>query len=550
MGIDGVYLHGHEGYLLDQLTSPAFNRRKLGKYTDWQRFGVELIKAIRKKVGPDYPIMYRIDLSLALAETYGERMNTVKSLKHFRNGRSIADTLNYMENLVRAGVDIFDVDLGCYDNWWLPHPPAGMPSGCFLDVSKVAKEYFAARGIKSNAGVEVPIVAVGKLGYPDIAEKALRDGKCDMVMLGRPVLADPDWCKKAYAGKVEDLRPCIGWQEACVNEFVEGGHPQCAVNPRTGFEELLPAVPAKAEKAKKIAVIGAGCAGLNFAVTAAQRGHKVEVFEKSDKMGGKMHAAGAPLSKYELHNYMDWLIAQVKKAKGVTVKLNTTVTNADLKAGKYDAVVFANGSKEGMPPIPGLTETRHIDATWLLTHPEELADTDKTIVVVGGGAVGLETAYWLATEKQRSVTCVEMMENFEEGACTANRGHLIHYFEADGGKLINCARVVRFENGHVVLARNCSKAVPDPYCTWTPIIPKNVENPLAPKMTKEEYIEQLPADLVVMAIGNRGDDGPFLSAQQEMVAPEVHNIGDSYNTQKPGNMWQATKAAYNLAIKI
>lgn len=143
-----------------------------------------------------------------------------------------------------------------------------------------------------------------------------------------------------------------------------------------------------------------------------------------------------------------------------------------------------------------------------------------------------------------------MMENFEEGACTANRGHLIHYFEADGGKLINCARVVRFENGHVVLARNCSKAVPDPYCTWTPIIPKNVENPLAPKMTKEEYIEQLPADLVVMAIGNRGDDGPFLSAQQEMVAPEVHNIGDSYNTQKPGNMWQATKAAYNLAIKI
>ena len=451
---------------------------------------------------------------------------------------------------MKAGVDIFDVDLGCYDNWWLPHPPAGMPSGCFLDVSKVAKEYFAARGIKSNAGVEVPIVAVGKLGYPDIAERALRDGKCDMVMLGRPVLADPDWCKKAYAGKVEDIRPCIGCQEACVNEFVEGGHPQCAVNPRTGFEELLPAVPAKAEKAKKIAVIGAGCAGLNFAITAAQRGHKVEVFEKSDKMGGKMHAAGAPLSKYELHNYMDWLIAQVKKTKGVTVKLNTTVTNAELKAGKYDAVVFANGSREGMPPIPGLIETRHIDATWLLTHPEELADTDKTIVVVGGGAVGLETAYWLATEKQRSVTCVEMMENFEEGACTANRGHLIHYFEADGGKLINCARVVRFENGHVVLARNCSKAVPDPYCTWTPIIPKNVENPLAPKMTKEEYIEQLPADLVVMAIGNRGDDRPFLSAQQEMVAPEVHNIGDSYNTQKPGNMWQATKAAYNLAVKI
>lgn len=143
-----------------------------------------------------------------------------------------------------------------------------------------------------------------------------------------------------------------------------------------------------------------------------------------------------------------------------------------------------------------------------------------------------------------------MLEHFEEGACTANRGHLIHYFEAEGGQLINCARVTRFENGHVVIARNRAKAMPDPYCAWAPIIPKNVENPLAPKITNEEYIEQLEANLVVMAIGSKGDDRPFLSAQQEMVAAEVHNIGDSYNTEKPGNMWQATKAAYNLAIRI
>ncbi len=362
MGMDGVYLHGHEGYLLDQLTSPAFNRRKIGKYADWQRFGIELIKAIRKKVGPYYPIMYRIDLSLALNETYGERMNTVKSLKGFKNGRSIADTLHYMENLVKAGVDIFDVDLGCYDNWWLPHPPAGMPAGCFLDVSKVAKEYFAARGVKSNVGVDVPIVAVGKLGYPDLAEKALRDGKADMIMLGRPVLADPDWCNKAYAGRVEEIRPCIGCQEGCVNEFVEGGHPQCAVNPRTGFEELLPAVPNKAETPKKIAVVGAGCAGLNFAVTAAQRGHKVDVFEKSDKMGGKMHAAGAPLSKYELHNYMDWLIAQVKKTKGVNVKLKT-----DAKTGMTKLVYTGKGTPSS-------------DAVWLRVAPGETVSVNGKAV--------------------------------------------------------------------------------------------------------------------------------------------------------------------------
>lgn len=139
-----------------------------------------------------------------------------------------------------------------------PHPLAYMPAGCFLDVAKVAKEYFKEKGIKSNAGYDVPIVAVGKLNYPDMDEQALRDGRCDMIMLGRPVLADPEWCKKAYAGDVDKIRPCIGCQEGCINEFVEGGHPQCAVNPRTGHEDVLPKVMPPAPVPKKIGVVGGG----------------------------------------------------------------------------------------------------------------------------------------------------------------------------------------------------------------------------------------------------------------------------------------------------
>ena len=139
--LDGVYLHGHEGYLLEQLTNPAFNRRKMGRYADVQRFGTDLIREIRRRVGPSYPIMYRIVLSLALIETYGADMDEISSLKKFKNGRTIEETLAYMKNLVAAGVDMFDVDLGCYDNWWLPHPPASMPAGCFLEISEIAKKY-------------------------------------------------------------------------------------------------------------------------------------------------------------------------------------------------------------------------------------------------------------------------------------------------------------------------------------------------------------------------------------------------------------------------
>ncbi|MEI6101787.1 MAG: NAD(P)-binding protein, partial [Eubacteriales bacterium] len=316
-GLDGVYLHGHEGYLLEQLTNPAFNRRKLGRYADWQRFGIDLVREIRRRCGDGYPIMYRIDLSLALNETYGEEGMNVSALKKFKNGRSVQQTLDYMANLVKAGVDLFDVDIGCYDNWWLPHPPAGMPAGCFLDVARLVKETFKSKNIRSNAGLEVPVVGVGKLGYPDIAEKALRDGSCDMVMLGRPLLADPDWPQKAYSGNVEEIRPCIGCQEGCINEFVDGGHPQCAVNPRTGFEDVTEEIPSPAAKPKRIAVVGAGPAGVLFAVGAAKRGHKVDLFEKSAEIGGKIIPGCIPKIKFNntIKTYLPICLVEYQKSK-------------------------------------------------------------------------------------------------------------------------------------------------------------------------------------------------------------------------------------------
>ncbi len=548
-GLDGVYLHGHEGYLLEQLTNPAFNRRKLGRYADVQNFGTDLIREIRRRTGPDYPVMYRIDLSLALNETYGAQMDEIPSLKKFKDGRTIPDTLAYMKNLVAAGVDMFDVDLGCYDNWWLPHPPAGMPAGCFLEIAEIAKSYLKENKIFSNAGVEVPVVAVGKLGYPDMAEKALREGMADMIMLGRPLLADPEWPNKAYAGRVEEIRPCIGCQEGCINEFVDGGHPQCAVNPRTAFEHVYPDIPAKADVKKKIAVVGAGPAGIVFALTAASRGHEVDLVEKGSAVGGRLIPGSRPRIKFDVDNYRRYLAREAGKAAAegkISLRLNTVLTAEELKAAGYDTVVFAIGTKNAVPPIPGIEKANAVQAVDALMDDALLAGKKKA-VVIGGGVVGCETAYYLKYEKDMDVTVVEMLPYLMDGACTANRGHLIYYLKKAGVRLINCARVTGFPEGKVKVSRNTHKNVPDPYNTWSPILPKNIENPLAPRLGEEMRDEELETDLVVLATGGRPDDALFFEAQKLRAAPELYNIGDSFHA---GKVHEATRSAYALATKI
>ncbi len=549
MNLDGVYLHGHEGYLIEQMTNPAFNRRSLGHFANWQNFGIDMVKKIRERTDKNFPIMYRIDLSLALNETYGERMNEVSSLKKFRKGRTIEMTLEYMKNLVEAGVDMFDVDLGCYDNWWLPHPPGSMPPGCFLDISKIAKDYFETNGIKSNAGLPVPVVAVGKLGYPDLAEKALRDGKCDMIMLGRPLLADAQWPNKARTGRVNEIRPCIGCQEACLNEFVEGGHPQCAVNPRTAFEEIYPETPAPAEKPCNIAVIGAGPGGIMTAVTAAKRGHKVTLIEKDSRLGGRLNSAGVPGIKFDVANYLEYLKGAVERAQkdyGLEVLLSTEATAESLK-GKYDKVVVAAGTTDTVLPLPGLDKANWQQAVAVLENPE-LAKGAKKVVVIGGGVVGSETAYFLKKELGvEDVTVVEMDKYIMNHTCTANRGYLLKYMYDSGIKLLNCTKSVSFDEKGVVVSRNTSKSVPDPYLSWNPILPENVPNPLAPKLKSEPVEEHLDADLIVMAAGGRPNEALFLELQQKLNTIEVYNLGDSF---KGGKVFEATKSGYALALSL
>ncbi len=546
-GLDGVYLHGHEGYLLEQVTNPAFNRRKIGRFANWQNFGLDMVKEIRLRVGDHFPIMYRIDLSLALNETYGEDGMSISALKKFKNGRLPEETLEYMKNLVKAGVDIFDVDLGCYDNWWLPHPPASMPAGCFLPVAKRVKEYFDKEGILSNAGVPVPIVAVGKLGYPDLAEKALRDKDCDMVMLGRPLLADPHWVNKVYAGKIKDIRPCIGCQEGCINEFVEGGHPQCAVNPRSGFEYKFPQQLTKTENPKKIAIVGGGPAGIVTAIVSARRGHSVTLFEKTDKLTGRLNPGSVALIKFDVKNYKEYLIHtinEVAKSHDLTIKMNTEF-RAESNKQKFDTIVVACGTNDITAPFDGLDKIRSVQAVDLFMNPDLLGDA-KNPIIIGGGVVGCEAAYWLSREMHCTAKVMEMAHHFMAGVCTANRAHLIDSLKKSGVELFNCARVTGFTEDKVKVAIVDGKK-PDPYNTWQPILPENVENPLAPKYSTKTKDYEFDCDLAVLALGGRPNSKLFYEIQEKKIASSVHLLGDSFT---PGKVLEAVRSAYSLGLSL
>ena len=549
-GLDGVHLHGHEGYLMDQLTSPTWNRRKLGRYSNKFQFSIDVVKEIKKRCGEDFPIIYRMDLTHALEESYGKE---VLKKKFNNRERKFEEGLEFCKVLAEAGVDAFDVDKGCYDNWFWPHPPAYFDDMPYVEeTAGRLKKYFTENNISAK------VIAIGKLGKPEIAEEALEKDYCDFFMLGRPLLADPYWPSKVAKGNIKEINHCMGDQEGCIQSFILGGHPCCAINPYTGFEDTKKVV--RPEHIKNVAVVGGGPGGCEVAKTAFLRGHKVTLFEKSDSLGGQLIAGSSMSIKHDLARYVANLQYQMGEfqQKGLEIIFNTEVTAADLK-GKYDVIVCSNGLKPIVPNIEGRDTATWSEARDFLSKKMELPEGVKKVTVIGGGVVGSEIAYSLAFEKGLEVTVIEMLPNIMTGVVHANRSMLLWMMMGNGApsghvedaikvpiKVYNASKVVKLEKGKVHIKANLKRK--EQYTPWQTLIPENIHNPFDKKLNPEEVEDIIiDTDYVIFSTGGCAGDALYYELMKDKAAGEIYCIGDAL---KPGRAWEAITSGNDVARSI
>ena len=398
-GFDGIELHGHEGYLLDQFMTPLWNQRTDqygGSYDNRMRFALECIAGIKKAVGDDFPICYRIGIEHKLP-----------------GGRERDEGIRIAQDLEAAGVAALHVDAGCYDNWHWPHPPLYQPPGCMVDMAATVRPHVA-----------LPLITVGRMGYPALADRVVGEGAADFVAIGRPLLADPDFPNKARHGSA--ICPCIGCHE-CMHRMHMNQSISCAVNPECGDEVRLKLT--KAERLKKVMVIGGGVAGMEAARVCALRGHAVTLYEKSGRLGGVLNIAGASDFKKDLKDLLEYKRGQLEGLAGLRVVSNVEVTAETIRAEKPEVIFLATGSSPiSEAPIPGLEDTPVImpDDIYKGKLPE-----GQKVVVIGGGAVGCEAAWHLAREG-RQVSIVEMLPQVAGDLFMANRDMLLEELERCG----------------------------------------------------------------------------------------------------------------------
>ncbi len=369
-GYDGVEIMGSEGYFLNQFLVTHTNKRTDrwgGSYENRMRLPIEVVRRTREAVGTDFIIIYRLSM-----------------IDLIPDGSTHDEVVQLAQEIEKAGATIINTGIGWHEAR-IPTIATSVPRAAFAWVTK-----------KLMGKVSIPVITSNRINTPEVAEQVLADGCADMVSLARPMLADADFVNKAMAGEGEKIAPCIACNQACLDHTFSGKLTSCLVNPRACHETEL--VIEKAKSAKTVAIVGAGPAGLSTAMTAAQRGHNVTLFDKADEVGGQLNMAKQVPGKEEFWGLVDWYRAMIADL-GVRLELGREVTADDLSG--YDEVIIATGVTPRDPQIPGQ------DRDNVLSYVDVLrgkAKVGKTAAVIGAGGIGFDVSEFLLEEGHSPTT--------------------------------------------------------------------------------------------------------------------------------------------------
>ena len=418
-GVDGVEIHAvHEGYLLDQFTLKYVNKREDeygGSLENRYRFAIEIVKAIKKECGEDFPVSLRYSV---VSKTKGFREGALPGEEYIEAGRDFEESIKAAKLLQEAGYDMLNCDNGTYDAWYWAHPPIYMPENCNLELVEKLKPY-----------VDIPLVAAGRMTLEEGA-RSVKEGKLDGVGFARNFLADPEWFTKTLNDQEQEIRPCILCHNGCFNMCHYKGVPndqalsdslhlsRCAVNAEMMQWKKHKIVPTK--KPRTVHIIGGGIGGMEAARVLKLRGHNPIIYEKSNQLGGTFIPASAESYKGKLRQLLTWYRYQMDKLQ-IEVKLNTEIK--DIKQFNGEPVVIATGSKARILNVPG--KERMIEACDYLNGEP----VGKTVAVIGGGLTGSEIAYELELKGHNPII-IEMKDDLvaQKGVCLANSSYLREYF--------------------------------------------------------------------------------------------------------------------------
>ncbi len=497
-GFDGVEIHAvHEGYLIDQFAISFFNHRTDeygGSLENRLRFAKEIREEIAKTCGWDFPVAVRFSPKSMLKDW---RKGALPNEEFEEKGRDLEEGLQTAKLLEAYGYDALDVDVGCYDAWWWNHPPMYMEKGPYRKYAKLVKE-----------AVKVPVFMAGRMDTPEMAAACVEDGTCDVISLGRPLLADPDYVKKLRANHVCEIRPCISCQEGCMGRIQTYSMINCAVNPQAARERVTAYEPVA--RKKRVLIAGGGVAGCEAARVLAERGHEPVLYEASERLGGNLLPGGAPAFKEDDLQLVKWYENELERLR-VPVYLNTKVTKEMVLESDCDAVIVATGSRPKMFSL-GDDEKVYCAEQVLMNQK----DPGDKVVVVGGGLVGCEMALDLA-QKGKKVTILEALPKImavNGPICSANKEMLEELLPFNGVDIICNAKVTGYKDGAV-------------------------------SYETDGKAEKLDADSVILSVGYRSADE--LYHELEFDIADLYLLGDA---GKVSNIMYAIWDAFEVANHI